>query len=406
MDSLITAAARALAVGDPLGTLKHVALRDDPPALALRGIAMAQLGDFARAKALLRRASHDFDPNERVARARCVVAEAEIAFAARDLGWPQPALEAACECLQRHGDRINAAHARYLQIRRLLLIGQLDVAEGQLAALQPGTLPPGLRAIHGLIVAGLAIRRLDAPAARLALAAAEQAARLAAIPALGAEVASAWQVLQAPAARLTCQGAERLLDLEAVQALLGSGALVLDARRYQVQQRDARISLAGRPVLMALLTVLGEAWPQAVPRATLIARVFRLKLSDDSQRVRLRVEIGRLRAMLRPLAQVTATPGGYALVLPASGTLAVLAWPIEASHSEVLALLMDGECWSSSALALALGVSQRSVQRALEALAAEGKAQMFGRGRAARWTRPPIPRFATTLLLPLPWSGD
>src|SRR6201981_884996 len=122
MDSLITAAARALATGDPLDSLNRVALRDDAPALALRGIAMAQLGEFVRAKALLRSAARSFGPREAVARARCIGAEAEIALISRDLGWSAKALEGARSTLEKRGDRLNAAHARYLQIRRLLLI--------------------------------------------------------------------------------------------------------------------------------------------------------------------------------------------------------------------------------------------------------------------------------------------
>src|ERR671922_115353 len=128
MDSLITAAARALAGGDPLGALKRVALRDDAAALALRGIAMAQLGDFVRAKALLRSAARTFGPKEAVARARCVVAEAEIALVSRDLGWPAKALAVARTTLEKRGDWVNAAYARYLEIRRLLLIGRIDEA--------------------------------------------------------------------------------------------------------------------------------------------------------------------------------------------------------------------------------------------------------------------------------------
>ena len=177
MDSLITAAARALAAGDPLGALKRVALRDDAPALALRGIAMAQLGDFVRAKSLLRSAARAFGPREAVARARCVVAEAEIALVSRDLGWPAKALDAARVTLEAHGDRINAAHARNLQVRRLLLIGRLDEAEHALAALDPAPLPPASRAAHELVVAGIAMRRLHTKAARAALARAEHAAR-------------------------------------------------------------------------------------------------------------------------------------------------------------------------------------------------------------------------------------
>src|SRR5207344_1773948 len=154
MDSLITASARALAAGDPLGALKRVALRDDPPALALRGIAMAQLGDLARAKALLRSAARAFGPREAVARARCVVAEAEIALASRDLGWPAKSLDAARVTLEEHGDRINAAHARHLEGRRLLLMGRLDEAERTLAHVTSGPLPPASRTVHELLAAG------------------------------------------------------------------------------------------------------------------------------------------------------------------------------------------------------------------------------------------------------------
>jgi len=160
MDSLITAAGRALATGDPLGALKRVALRDDAPALALRGIAMAQLGDLVRAKTLLRSAARAFGPKEAVARARCVVAEAEIALASRDLGWPAKALEAARKTLEDHGDSANAAYARFLEARRLLLIGRTDAAERALAELDPAPLPPALRAAHELVIAGIETRCL------------------------------------------------------------------------------------------------------------------------------------------------------------------------------------------------------------------------------------------------------
>src|SRR5438034_9935769 len=191
MDSLLTAAARALAAGDPLGALNRVALRDDAPALALRGLAMAQLGDLVRAKALLRSAARGFGPKEAVARARCVVAEAEIALVSRDLTWPVKALDAARVTLDAYGDRVNAAHARYLAARRLLLIGRLDEAERALAELDPALFPPALRAAHELVVAGIAMRRVRTQAARAALARAKRAARDAAIPALKAEVESA-----------------------------------------------------------------------------------------------------------------------------------------------------------------------------------------------------------------------
>jgi hypothetical protein len=402
MDSLITAAARALAAGDPLGALNRVALRDDAPALALRGIAMARLGDLVRAKALLRRAARAFGPKEAVARARCVVAEAEIALVSRDLGWPAKALDAARATLEAHGDRVNAAHARHLEVRRLLLIGRLDHAERALAALDPAPLPPALRAVHELVTAGIAIRRLRTKTARAALARAERAARAAAIPALMAEVESASIVLNAPAARLIVRGDERPLLLEDVEALLASKALVVDACRHVVRDAGTVVSLATRPVLFALARALGEAWPADVPRAALIARAFRGKHADESHRARLRVEVGRLRTLLRTLAGVSATKQGFALVPRRGREVIVLARPVEEEHATVLAFLADGESWSSSALALALSASQRTVQRALDELSAQGKVQSFGHGRARRWMTPPVPGFTTTLLLPAP----
>src|SRR5262249_49157718 len=226
MDSLITAAARALAVGDPLGALKRVALRDDAAALALRGIAMAQLGDLARAKVLLRRAARAFGPKEAVARARCVVAEAEIALASRDLSWPAKALDTAQAALERHGDRTNAAHAQHLKVRRLLLVGRLDEGERALAKFDAAPLPPALSAAHELVVAGIAMRHLRIKTVRTALGEAERAARHAGIPALMAEVESTALVLNTPAARLIAPGEERPVLLAEVEALLASGALV------------------------------------------------------------------------------------------------------------------------------------------------------------------------------------
>jgi hypothetical protein len=362
---------------------------------------MAQLGDHVRAKALLRRAAHAFGPKQAVARARCVVAEAEIALVSRDLGWPARALDAARATLEAHGDRVNAAHARYLEVRRLLLIGRLDQAERTLDELDPASFPPASRAAHELVVAGLAMRRLRTKAARAALARAERAARHADIPALTAEVESAYLVLNTPAARLIARGEERLVLLEEVEALLASTALVVDACRHVVRDDSKVVSLAKRPVLFALARALGEAWPGDVPRDTLVARAFRAKRADESYRVRLRVEVGRLRTMLRTLADVSATKRGFALVPRRAREVVVLARPVEEKHGTVLAFLVDGESWSSSALALALGTSQRTAQRALDSLAAAGKVQSFGRGRARRWMTPPVPGFTTTLLLPV-----
>lgn len=402
MDSMITAAARSLAAGNPIGALKRVALRDDPPALALRGIAMAQLGDFVRAKSLLRRAARAFGSKEAVARARCVVAEAEVALASRDLDWPPKMLDAARIALEEHGDLANAAHARHLEIRRLLLIGRLDEAERALDDLDPKPLPPALKAVHELVIAGIAMRRLQTRAARAALARAERAARTASIPALSAEVENAALVLKTPAARLITHDGERPLLLADVEALLASKALVVDACRYVVRHADKVVELARRPVLFTLARALAEAWPNDVPRETLIARAFRAKHADESHRARLRVEIGRLRAMLRPLANLSATQQGFALASRRAREIVVLARPVEEEHAAVLAFLADGESWSSSALALALGASQRTVQRALDELAAAGKVQWYGLGRARRWMTPPLPGFTTTLLLPAP----
>jgi hypothetical protein len=371
MDSLITAAARALAAGDPLGALNRVALRDDAPALALRGIAMAQLGDLVRAKALVRSAARAFGPKEAVARARCVVAEAEIALASRDLGWPAKALDAARATLEAHGDPVNAAHARNLEVRRLLLIGRLDEVEHALAELDPAPFPPALKAAHELVVAGIAMRRL-----------------------------------RTKTARLIARGEERLLLLEDVEALLASKALVVDACRYVVRDARTVVSLSTRPVLFALARALGEAWPADVPRSTLIARAFRAKHADESHRARLRVEVGRIRVELRTLAEVSATKRGFALAPRRAREVVVLAPPVEQQHAAVLAFLADGESWSSSALAIALGASPRTVQRALDSLAAAGKVQSFGRGRARRWMTRPVPGFPTILLLPGPLPND
>jgi hypothetical protein len=405
MDSLINAAAHALARGDPLGALNRVALRDDAPALALRGIAMAQLGDLDRAKILLRNAARAFGAKEPVARARCVVAEAEIALVSRDLTWPAKALDAAGAALDARGDRINAAYARYLAIRRLLLIGRLDEAERRLGELDPAPFPLALRAAYELVLAGIALRRIRTRTARDALARAGHAARRAAIPALMAEVECASLALSTPAARLIARGKDRLLLLADVEALLASKALIIDACRRAVRWESETISLETRPVLFALIRALGEAWPDDVSRHTLVEQAFRAREADESHRARLRVEMGRLRTELAAIAELRATSGGFVLAPRHASEILVLAPPIEEEHGAVLAFLADGESWASSALALALGASQRTVQRALDALAGEGKVQPVGRGRARRWMAPPVPGFPTTLLPPAPLPG-
>jgi len=398
MDALIASAGRALAAGDPLGALKLVALRNEPPALALRGIAMAQLGDFVKSRSLLRAATRGFGTKEPVASARCVVAQAEVALASRDLGFPSKALDAARAALEAHGDSINAAHARYLEVRRLLLLGRLADAEWALSK-HPAKLPPPLQVAHELVVAGIAIRRIRTAQAREALMRAERAARVADIPALWAEVDSALRQLDTMAARKIQKGEDTPLRLNGVEALLASKAFVVDACRLAVRRDGTVIDLSKRPVLFTLVRALAEAWPGDVTRDALVSRAFRLKLADESHRARLRVEIGRLRRVLKALGEIEATPQGFALRTKAREVV-VLALPVEEEYAEVLALLSDGEAWSSSALGLALNRSQRTVQRALDELALAGKVQSFGRGRAKRWLTPPLPGFTTALLLP------
>ena len=402
MESMITAAARALEAGDPLGALNRVALRNDAPSLALRGIAMAQLGDLAKAKSLLRNAARAFGPREAVARARCVVAEAEIALVSRDLSWPDRTLAAARTTLEKHGDLANAAHARHIAARRLLLLGHTEEAERTLADAGPFPLPPASQVVRELVLAGIAIRRLRSEDARAALARAARAARQAGIPALAAEVECASRVLDTPAARLITRGEERPLLLAEVEQLATSEALVVDTFHHSVRRRGTVVPLGTRPVLFALVRILAQAWPADVSRQTLIAGAFRARHLDESHRARLRVEIGRLRTKLRPLADVNATKQGFALAPRRTRDILVLTRPVDEKHANVLALLSDGEPWSSSALALALGTSPRTVQRALDELARSNKVQCFGHGRARRWMTPPVPGFPTGLLLPTP----
>lgn len=405
MDSLIAAAARALAAGDALGALKRVALRDDAPALALRGIAMAQLGEHTKARELLRRAARGFGTNEELARARCKVAEVEVALALRDLTWSPRALDSALLTLEARGDRVNVLHARLIAIRRLLLLGRIDAAESALARLDTRGMPPSLVAIAELAAAEIALRSIRTRPAREALERAHEAARRALVPALVAEVEQARAVLDRPAARRLDVGSERVLLLEEVEAVLASGELVIDACHRALRSGAQGVSLARRPVLFALARALGEGWPDGVEREVLIARAFAARRANESHRARLRVEIGRLRAVLAPLARIDATKTGFALTPSLARGVTVLLPPIEGSQASLLALLAGGEAWSTSALALALGESQRSVQRALAELETSGRVNSLGRARARRWRSPPLTGFTTTLLLPAAMPG-
>jgi hypothetical protein len=400
MDSLIAAAARALAVGDAVGALKRVGLRDDPPALALRGIAMAQLGELPRARELLRRAARGFGAHEELARARCVVAEAEVALAMRDLRGSPRALAAASATLEAHADRANALQARLIAVRRLLLVGRLDEAASALGRLDARFLPPSLLAVAELAAAEVALRSLRTAAARAALERALDAAERARVPALLAEVAEARAALDRPAARRVRAGDEQPLRLDEVEALLASGALVLDACRRGLRAGATWRPLARRPVLFALARALAEAWPGDVDRNALIARAFRARRPNESHRARLRVEIGRLRALTAPLARIEASARGFALTPRGERAVVVLLPPIDGDQASLLALLADGAAWSTSALALALGASQRTVQRALAELEAAARVRSLGRARARRWLAPPLAGFTTILLLP------
>jgi tetratricopeptide (TPR) repeat protein len=400
MDSLIAAAARALAAGDALGALKRVALRDDPPALALRGIAMAQLGEHPRARELLRRAARGFGAHEELARARCVVAEAEVALAMRDLGGSPRSLAAASATLEAHADHANAAQARLIAARRLLLLGRFDEAAAALARLDARGLPASLAAVAELTAAELALRSLRIGAAQEALTRAHEAASRARVPALMAEVAEARAVLDRPAARRHLAGGDQALRLDEVAALLDSGALVVDACRRGLRAGAAWRSLARRPVLFALARVLAEAWPGDVDRQTLIACAFGTRRSNETHRARLRVEIGRLRALVAAMARIEASARGFALRPLGAHAVVVLAPPIDGDDASLVALLSDGVAWSTSALALALGSSQRTVQRALVELEAAGRVRSIGRARARRWLSPPLVEITTILLLP------
>ncbi len=402
MDSLIAAAGRALAVGDAITALKRVALRSDPPALALRGIAMAQLGELERSRELLRRAARGFGQNEALAHARCVVAEAEVALALRELAGSPRALVLAAAALDQRADAANAAHARLLVVRRFLLLGRIDEAAAALAALHSQRLAsPALVATAELARAEIALRRLQTQAARAALQRAQVAANRSGVPALLAEAAAAQAALQRPAARRWCAAGDTPLQLDEVELLLTSGACVVDACRRGLRCGQATWSLRRRPVLFTLLQALAEGCPADVDRHTLIARAFRMHEPDDSHRARLRVDIGRLRALIAPVAQVEATPRGFRLVPLGGQSVVVLLPPIPGEAASLQALLADGAAWSTSALALALGESQRTVQRALADLQATGQVRSIGRARAQRWLSAPLAGFTTILLLPL-----
>ena len=401
MDSLLATAARALAGGDPLGGLKCVALRSDPPALALRGIALAQLGQYAVARRLLQRAQRGFGKGEVLARARCLTAEAEIALRTHghDLREFQTPLERASRELEARGDLANALFARLLVIRGLLAVGKVSAASEALSRLSLSEVPPRLIAVVELLRADVAVLELRSRDAAEAIERAASAADSAGIPPLRSEVERARTALHAVAARLASDDTEAPLRLAEIEALLASGVFVVDACRRSVVAGKLSVSLVSRPVLFELALSLAGAAPGEVAREVLIAGAFGARRINDSHRARLRVEIGRLRRVLASVAELRATPNGFALVPLRAPRVVRLLPPSDSETSALSALLARGEPWSSSALAAALGKSQRSVQRALLELQAAGRVRAIGKGRAQRWLAPESTGITTAMLL-------
>ena len=406
MDSALETAAQALSVFDPLAALKIVALREDPDALAMRGVAMAQLGDYGASRKLLERAAKAFRPNDSRAGARCLAARGEVSLACRDLADAGRAFDAALRELDAQGDRLNAAFVRVQRVRRLVLMGAVGEAAAMLRAIDLEDTPPRLRATADLVGADIAMRNLDPDGARQALVRARRAARFAAIASLSDEIERAAVDLEVPVARAVREGVEQHVDLDGVTAILRSNDLVVDACRRTIRVGSDVVSLVTRPVLMALAITLASACPHDASRASLVAAAFGGRRVTDSMRARLRVEIGRLRRSIADLADLMPTEQGYALQSRSRAGVVVLLPPAPGETSALLALLRGGESWTTSALATAMGTSQRTVQRALIALHDEGRVEAIGRGRAQRWVARPPEGFATTLLLVVRGARD
>lgn len=401
VDDVLAAAARALDAGDFLEALKRIALREDGPALGLRGVIFARMGQFPRARELLARAVRAFR-TDAVGRARCALADAEIALATRDLRGVDTALANARQVLAAHGDRTNVAHAVCLEARSLLLRGRTEAAAQLLDEMDARRLPPTIAIELELARVEAQLQKPAVAQARAGLGRAERGANAARITAFSREIAAQKQRLTAAAARALSRGKVSTLTLVELESLLGDRAcLLVDARELSVGCCGERVELGRRPVLFALVRGLAEAWPEPASRAELIARAFDAKRVNESHRARLRVEMARLRRALAGLANVVATAQGFLLVPLEDRTVTVLTSASEHEHEAALALLRDGEGWASSALAFALGKSQRSVQRALGELEAKGLVRSVGRARAKRFFCAP-PAITPALLLPVP----
>jgi hypothetical protein len=394
MDPDLDTAAHHLARFDALAALRLIGRRDDPEALALRGVAMAQLGEDRDALKLLGRAERA-DPRMG---ARITAARGEVALAMRDLALAGRLLEAAEKALSE--DRINRTFVRLLRVRRLLLLGRVEEAHA-LVTMDLRGAPPRLQVLAELLRADIAARRLRVLEAEAAIARARKAARSAALPPLMAQVERFAADFAAPVARILRDRTFALATLADVVALARSNGLVVDGCRRELRLRGVTVSLATRPVLFGLAETLGEAAPGTASRALLVERAFGARRANESLRARLRVEIGRLRRALAPLGMaVMPTPEGFSLRGdPEAMRVTVVLPPADGEASLLLALLRGGEAWSSSSLASASGLGQRAVQRALAELKEAGKVDAHGAGRSRRWVARPPEGFATTLLL-------
>lgn len=388
------AAARLLAAGSPFEALQLVALRKDAKALALRGIALAQIGDLERGVKLLRSAHAGFPDSDRLAKARCNLAEAEIRIALRDFRTASHLLAGLAAALDGLQDFVNAMFARQMEARLLMFTGRIGEARQRLETDVPSTMPASLRSGHLLLRAELAARRVRAREAERLLADAVALAGDHAM--LRAQAAALRGALERPVVRTA---AGLMLVLREVEELLAGGALVLDLGRLMLRCDDIQTDFTSRPVLLALLQMLAEQWPSDVTRDMLVRRVFGAREVDDGYRNRLRVEMGRLRRHVAGAAAIRSTARGYRLVPPGRRDVIVISPPVASPEARLLALLSDGEAWSSFALAAALGASQRSVQRGLAALAREDQARPVGRGPSRRWVARPLAGLAPNLLL-------
>ncbi|HEY3595602.1 MAG TPA: helix-turn-helix domain-containing protein, partial [Polyangiaceae bacterium] len=325
-----------------------------------------------------------------------------IALALRDLRGPVKELDDPASFLARRGDADNALFARLVHARRLALLGDVDGADAALRKLSLTGAPARLVALASLAAADLAMKRIDAESAARWIAEGRRAAVVSRIPGLVAEIERLARQLNAPVARLSREGQSTPVRLHELPALFTSDDFLVDACRREARVGPRVAKLVTRPVLFELLLALAEAAPGEAARDTLIARVFGARRVNDSHRVRLRVEIGRLRKLLVGLAHLQATPYGFALAPRETKSVAILLPPTDGEASALLALFQGGEAWATSALAAAVGKSQRAVQRALGSLEKQGKVRATGEGRARRWVASPAAGFATTLLLVAP----